>query len=121
MDGEAGRLILRGFDLEALAGRVPTRMPLRIWSGLAPGAPALGEARVRAFRLFAPLARNLSGLAPVEGMRHLLAALSDAEADHPSLAVGGAAVAAAMAIRAAEGHRPSHPMQQPPMPPTSSP
>lgn len=110
VDGEAGRLVLRGHDLEALAGRVPFEEAVAIlWSGLTPDAPTLGEARARAFRLFAPLSAHLRGLAPVEGMRLLLAALSDAEADQPSLAVGAATVAAAMAIRAAEGLPPVAP------------
>lgn len=117
VDGEAGRLIIRGYDLEELAGRVSYEAALAIlWEGLVPGGTdlrtRLGEARRRAFALLAPLARHLEGLAPVEGMRMLLAGLPDAEPDHPALAVGAAAVAAAMAVRGAQG--------LPPVPPDAS-
>src|SRR3954452_22233386 len=87
VDGEAGRLIIRGHDLEGLAGRVSYEAAVAtLWDGVVPGAgseagirEALGRARVRAFALFAPLASALRALTPVEGMRLLLAALPDAE------------------------------------------
>src|SRR3954452_23300673 len=82
VDGEAGRLIIRGHDLEELAGRVSYEAAVAIlWAGLGPGAgsepgtrPRLGRARTKAYKLFAPLVPALSGLTPVEGMRLLLAA-----------------------------------------------
>jgi len=109
VDGEAGRLIIRGRDLEELAGRVPYETAASIlWDGLIPGEtstlPArIGAARQRAFARFEPLAPHLSGLSPVEGMRLLLSSLPDGEEDLPALAVGASAVAAAMAVRAAQG------------------
>ncbi|WP_114946540.1 citrate synthase/methylcitrate synthase [Microvirga calopogonii] len=114
VDGEAGRLIICGHDLEELAGHASFEdVVAMLWSGLVadvadPGA-LLGQARVRAFRHLAPLAGHLSGLTPVEGMRLLLSSLPDAEEDHPSLAVGAAGVAAAMAVRGAQGLSPVAP------------
>ena len=105
VDGEAGRLIIRGRDLEELAGQVSYEEAVAtLWEGLVPDISEdprglLGRARVRAFAHLAPLAPHLSGLTPVEGMRLLLAALPDEEEDHASLAVGAAAVAAATAGR----------------------
>jgi citrate synthase len=115
VDGEAGRLIIRGHDLEELAGQAPYENAVAmLWDGLVPEASAdprgcLGQARVRAFAHFAPLAPDLAGLIPVEGMRLLLAALPDAEEGQAGLAVGGAAVAAAMAVRGAQGLPPVAP------------
>ena len=115
VDGEAGRLIIRGHDLEELAGRVPYESAVAmLWNGLVPDASAdphrcLGEARERAFAHLAPLGPHLARLTPVEGMRLLLAALPDAQEGHAALAVGGAAVAAAMAVRGAGGLPPVAP------------
>jgi len=115
VDGEAGRLIVRGHDLEELADRVPFEdVAAMLWDGLVSGASddpraRFGEARERAFRYLSPLAANLSGLTPVEGMRLLLSALPDADEDPAFLAVGAAAVAAAMAIRGAQDLAPVAP------------
>jgi len=114
VDGEAGRLIIRGHDLEELAGRVSFEdAAAMLWDGLVPGMTdpraILGEARERAFHYLSPLAGALAGLTPVEGMRLLLSALPDADRHPPSLAVGAAAVAAAMAIRGAKGLGPVAP------------
>jgi citrate synthase len=124
VDGEAGRLILRGHDLEELAGRVTYEAAVAtLWEGMVPGEDAsarseqairaaLGRARSEAFRLLAPLAPQLRGLTAVEGMRLLLAALPDLAEDHAALAVAGAAVAAAMAIRASCGLDPVTPQPE---------
>src|SRR5689334_8749433 len=114
VDGEAGRLIICGHDLEELAGRASFEdVVAMLWSGLVPDVAdpraLLGKARVRAYRHLAPLADRLNGLTPVEGMRLLLASLPDAEQDHPALAVGAAGVAAAMAVRGAQGLSPVEP------------
>ncbi|SCY90452.1 citrate synthase/methylcitrate synthase [Microvirga guangxiensis] len=114
VDGEAGRLIIRGHDLEELAGRMSFEdTTAMLWDGLVPDVSdpgaLFGEARERAFRYLSPLARSLSGLSPVEGMRLLLSALPDSDEDPASLAVGASAVAAAMAIRGAKGLGPVEP------------
>ncbi|WP_112663204.1 citrate synthase/methylcitrate synthase [Microvirga flavescens] len=113
VDGEAGRLIIRGHDLETLAGRVSFEEAVAIlWSGFVPTddlKSRLGEARRRAYARFAPLGSQLNNLTPIEGMRLLMAALPDSEEEHATLAVGGAAVAAEMAIRASRGQTPVAP------------
>jgi citrate synthase len=115
VDGEAGRLIIRGHDLEELAGRVAFEdVVAMLWDGVVPEVSAgprarLGKARERAYGHLAPLAEQLAGLTPVEGMRLLLSGLPDAEEDHPALAVGAAGVAAAMAVRGAQGLAPIEP------------
>ena len=115
VDGEAGRLIIRGHDLEELAGRASFEdTTAMLWEGLVPGASAdpqarFGEAREMAFQHLSPLAKNLSGLTPVEGMRLLLSALPDTDKEPAFLAVGASAVAAAMAIRGAKGLAPVAP------------
>lgn len=114
VDGEAGRLIIRGHDLEALAGRVSFEDAIAmLWDGLIPDIvnpqALFGSARERAFRYLSPLGHHLSGLTPVEGMRLLLAALPDSDKDPASLAVGASAVAAAMAIRSVKGLPPVAP------------
>jgi citrate synthase len=115
VDGEAGRLIIRGYDLEELAGHVAFEDVVAIlWEGLVPHAATdpralFGRARERAYGHLSPLAPQLAGLTPVEGMRLLLASLPDADDDHPALAVGAAGVAAAMAVRGAQGLAPVAP------------
>ncbi|MBF9195412.1 citrate synthase/methylcitrate synthase [Microvirga terrestris] len=114
VDGEAGRLIIAGHDLEALAGRVAFEDAVALlWEGLVPDLvhprAVLGQARERAYGYLEPLGPQLAGLTPVEGMRMLLAGLPDAEVDHPTLAVGAAGVAAAMAVRGTQGLAPVAP------------
>src|SRR3954468_2164395 len=86
VDGERGRLILRGHDLDAIAQRSFEGVASLLWDGLAPGASdensiraALGRARSRAFAIAAPLLPATDALAPIEALRLLLAALADAE------------------------------------------
>ncbi|HEV2566599.1 MAG TPA: citrate synthase/methylcitrate synthase [Microvirga sp.] len=114
VDGEAGRLIIAGHDLEELVGRVAFEdVVAMLWEGLVPDVvdpkALLSAARQRAFTHLASLAPQLAGLTPVEGMRLLLASLPDADENHPALAVGAAGVAAAMAVRGAQGLAPVAP------------
>jgi citrate synthase len=98
VDGEAGRLIYRGHRLEELAGRASFEAVAGLfWEGLAPGPQdeasirsALGQARLRAASIAAPLLPATTGLAPIEGLRLLLAALGDGEAMPPHVLATGA-------------------------------
>jgi citrate synthase len=112
VDGEAGRLILRGRDLEEVAGRLGYEaVTALLWDGVVAGTPAaedlraaLGAARVAAFARFHPLLPWLDGLAPIEAMRFMLAAIPDGERQaEPLQAVGAAGVAASLVIRRAAG------------------
>ncbi len=109
VDGEAGRLIIRGHDLENLAGYATyEEATALLWDGFAPTAElraALGRARVRAFEMLKPLADQASRLTAVEAMRLLLAAVPDAERNRePVDALAASGVAAAMAARLTSGH-----------------
>ena len=86
VDGERGRLIFRGHNIEDLAGRVGQEaLAALLWSGFTDGPSApdevmavLGAARGTAFEIARPLLPLARGLTPVEGLRLLLAALPDA-------------------------------------------
>jgi len=111
VDGLAGRLIVRGFDLEQIAGRLDFEGVLGLlWQGHAePVAPdqvrtALGVARQRAYTLGAPVFAAAAKLSPVEGLRLLLSMLPDAEATpHHLLAVAAVPVFAAAIARLQRG------------------
>lgn len=85
VDGEAGRLVLRGAALEDLAGVADFEaVCARLWEGLVPDLPAdlraaLGAARVRAWEEVSRLDEGLLELAPVEALRALMARLPDGE------------------------------------------
>jgi citrate synthase len=109
VDGEAGRLIIRGHDLEDLAGRATFEdATALLWDGFAPTPDLraeLGRARVRAFEHFKPLTDQASRLTAVEAMRLLLAAIPDGErAKEPADILAAAGVAASMAARITCGH-----------------
>jgi citrate synthase len=112
VDGEAGRLIVRGHDLDELEGWSFEGVLALLWRDLLPSPPdeaelqaALGRARFRAFALLGPLLPATDGLSSVEALRLLLAALGDAEAGpHHVLAVAAVPVfTAAIARRRAGG------------------
>ena len=95
VDGERGRLIFRGHDIEDLAGRTSQEaVAALLWRGFVETDPAglagaLGAARGIAFDIARPLLPSARGLSPVEGLRLLLAALPDtAEIPHAVLATG---------------------------------
>jgi citrate synthase len=82
VDGEAGKLIVRGLPVEALAGHVAfEEVAHRLWEGLAPPATAaavraaLGRGRLAAFRNVEGLRRSAAGLPPVSALRLGLASL----------------------------------------------
>lgn len=96
VDGEGGRLILRGLTLEQAVSTLGFEDVLSLlWEGFAPEAddPAvlrrmLGAARVRAFELTADVLPAAAKLTPIEGLRLLLSDLGDDEAlPHHVLAV----------------------------------
>jgi citrate synthase len=120
VDGEAGRLVVRGHDVEALAGAVPFEaMCSLLWDGALPDVPrlertrrALGRARVEAHE---ELWRLGSALDAAETMDALRAALSHLSVDGlaPDAArwriTGATAVFAAAGSRARRGERPVPP------------
>jgi len=118
VDGEAGRLVLRGLTVEDAAARLDFEgVTGLLWRGFLPVADdpaalrrAVGAARVRAFALLPSLLPAVDGLSPVEGLRVLLAGLGDAEAEpHPVLAVGAVPVFLAALERRRRGLAPVSP------------
>jgi citrate synthase len=117
VDGEAGRLVLRGHSLDAVAGRRSFEwMAGTLWEGFVPGD--LGEAAIRrdlgAMRaaVFPDVMRVLpaaAGLAPIEALRVLVAAVSDDAGDLPLRLVATVAVGLAAALREAAGEAPVAP------------
>jgi len=110
VDGEAGRLVIRGHDLEALAGQVGFEQAARLlWDDIVETgdtdlATRIGQGRAVAYAHFAPLSGRLEGLAPIEAMRLFLSAIADESAlATPAGLLGATGTAAAMAIRAAAG------------------
>ncbi|MCX5497863.1 citrate synthase [Kaistia dalseonensis] len=118
VDGEGGRLILRGYELADLAGRVSYEAAAAVlWEGFVTDAgasalqQAIGAGRAAAYERFAGVAANGFGaLEPVEAMRLLLAGIGDSDTlAAPAALVGATGVAAAMAIAASEGRGVSQP------------
>lgn len=103
-DGAAGTLIVRGYELGALAGRVAYEEVLHLlWEGFFTSLPEdlrapLGAARVRAF---ARLPSPTPGLSAIEALRVGLAHIRDGE----SLDVALDLVAAGAVMTAAEARR----------------
>ena len=91
VDGEAGRLIVRGQRIEDLAGRGFETVAALLWEGLAEGGGDrvavrrhLGAARVAAFERVPTLLGATAGLTPIEALRVGLGLLPDdaPPADH---------------------------------------
>lgn len=103
VDGDAGRLVIRGYDLEQLAGRGSYEAAAGLlWSGFVEDTgeeavrAALGAARATAFEIVVPLLPFADGLTPVEALRLLLSALPD-ETDFPAHVLVTAAVPVSVA------------------------
>ena len=116
VDGAAGRLIIRGYPVEALAGRRPYEAVLRLlWDGFFDAlpddiAPALGEARVAVFREVAALDDGLRSLSTIEAARALTARLADGDGLDAALRlVAAPAVFVPAAVRAKRGAAPVPP------------
>jgi citrate synthase len=119
VDGERGRLIVGGHDIEAIAGQVSFEAVAHLlWQGALPGpaeearfAAALGEARARAFELLPALGGALD---VPDGMDALRAAASHLAASgeplaEAALAIGALAVFAAAWARKRAGLAPLPP------------
>jgi len=118
VDGEGGRLIVRGHDIETLAGKAAYEdVVTLLWSGVvgdapAPGAPCtdVAAARVRAFERLAPLVPFVAHLTPIEATRFLIGVIGDSEPlAKPSGMLATVGVAAALATRISEGGAPVPP------------
>ncbi|HEY8593676.1 MAG TPA: citrate synthase [Devosiaceae bacterium] len=117
VDGEAGRLVIRGHDLEGLAGRMSYERALAVlWEGLIDVGKAnelprvIGEARERAFADFTPLFAHAATLDAFSAMRFLMASIGDGgPLAGPAGQVGAMAVAAAAATRLTAGAEPIPP------------
>jgi Citrate synthase len=109
VDGAEGRLILRGHDIEDLAGSMPYEAVVAlVWRDVIDGgtdlAAEIGAGRVAAYRRFLPFVPLLAGMQPVEAMRLMISAISDDDdLARPAALVGAVGVAAAMAMRVAAG------------------
>ena len=85
VDGQAGRLVIRGCELEALAGKVSYEAAARrLLDGFFPDlpddlAPSLGAARAEVFGHVAALDAELLALTPMEAMRALTARIADGD------------------------------------------
>jgi citrate synthase len=85
VDGEAGRLLIRGHTLDELAGKSRFEDVLRLlWDGFFPDTPddltgPLGEARRAVFSEIDALDTSLVQRSPVEAVRALMARLADGD------------------------------------------
>lgn len=114
VDGEAGRLIIRGHDLEQLAGRTSFEdATALLWQDFLDRDALLrqlGPARLEAFSLFQSIRAPWETLTAVEAMRLLLAAIPDGDrAAEPVRVLAAAGVAAGFATRVSAGLEPVSP------------
>jgi citrate synthase len=118
VDGQAGRLIIRGFTLDELAGHVAYEHACHLLlDGMIEGLPApeamrrrLGEARVQAFAEVAALDGELAKRPPLDTVRALMARLEDGDGiDVAMRLLASPAVFAPAAIRAGQGLAPIPP------------
>jgi len=113
VDGEAGRLIIAGYDVAELAEHASfEQVCALLWEGLPPSAAThesyrvrLAEARVRAFEALPRLAPALAMPDPMDALRASLALIS---VDEDSVLVQATAVTAATAVFAAARARGGH-------------
>lgn len=112
VDGEEGRLVVRGRAIEELAATTGFEgVAALLWDGFGEGGgderavrEGLAAARIRAFAEVSRLLGTTDGLTPVEGLRVGLGMLADSEAmPHHYLVCGALPVFLAALLRAAEG------------------
>jgi citrate synthase len=116
VDGAAGRLIIRGFPVEALAGRRAYEEVLHLlWDGFFETlpddlGPALGHARASVFDEVAALDAGLLSLTPIEAARALTARIADGDGLAVALRlVAAPAVFVPAVVRAKSGFAPIPP------------
>ena len=116
VDGQAGRLIIRGRSLDELAGRTTYEQVTRLlWDGFfdnlpADLGPALAAARLEVFAEVSALDTGLLDRTPIEGMRALTARLADGDDLNVALRlVAAPAVFTAAVVRAQAGEAPIRP------------
>jgi citrate synthase len=117
VDGEAGRLILRGHRLADIAGRRSLEWLIgELWRGFVPRDLSetalrrdLGRARATAFQHVAGLLPEAARLAPVEALRLLLAAVPDDADELPLRLTATMAVGLAAVLRMRAGAAPLQP------------
>lgn len=118
VDGEAGRLIIRGRSLEELVAHCRYEDVLALlWEGLFPGydttsrlGEKLGEARARVFAHVRAADAQVLSLPPVDMVRALISRLEDGEEPKTALSlVAAPAVFTPAVIRLARGLDPTPP------------
>jgi citrate synthase len=116
VDGEAGRLVIRGRSLDELTGRITFEQATHLlWDGFFDALPAdlaaaIGAARVEVFAQVAALDAELIRRTPIEAMRALTARLADGDELAVALRLTAApAVFTAAAVRAQAGQAPLAP------------
>jgi len=116
VDGAAGRLVIRGLPLDALAGSVSYEHVLGLlWDGFFTALPRdltrpLARARSRAFELTRNRLDAAHGLAPFDAVRLLMAALPDeADLETALTIVAAPAVLLPAVLRQAHGELPVAP------------
>ncbi|MBN8899733.1 MAG: citrate synthase/methylcitrate synthase [Rhodospirillales bacterium] len=118
VDGAAGRLILRGHQLQDVAGHHSLEWLIgTLWRDVVPVSShdqeplraALGQARCTAFDTIIPLLPQAARLAPTEALRLLLAGVPDDRPDLPLHLVATVAVGLAAVLRTRAGAEPVPP------------
>lgn len=118
VDGEAGRLVVRGYELRELVDRFGFEGSASLlWNGLLPGAgdraavaAGLGRARTHAFGLVPQLMAASGGLDPVEALRVGVSLLSEKDPmPHHFLVCGAMPVFLAASLRRLKGLSPVAP------------
>ena len=116
VDGQAGRLIIRGWPVEQLAGAATYEAAARLlFDGFFDDLPAdlaapLGRARTEVFGEVAALDTGLLDRSPIEAMRALTARLADGDDLETALRLTAApAVFTAAVVRAQAGQAPVAP------------
>jgi citrate synthase len=117
VDGEAGRLVVRGHRLQDIAGRRSVEWLIaELWRGFVQGnlsEPSLrrdlAAMRVAVFDDILPLLPQAARLAPIEALRLLLAAVPDDASDLPLRLTATVAVGLAAVLRTRGGAAPVRP------------